>query len=288
MVFLNMMVVAHDQYAAAFFSKGLAVNDLVKKYDNTQETGKIKILIVPGHEPAYGGTEYNGLVERDLNVQLADELGKKLKANQNFEVIFARDKKNWNPLIRNFVADNFTEIKNWRDAQEKEMGDLTAQGLIKSNQDLSHNSVPGTSAIMLYGINKWAGDNKVDITIHVHFNDNPKVNGKPKYEGFAIYVPEAQYSNSSSSVVLAQDLMAGLKQVSKVSNFKKEAGGVVEDQDLIAIGRFNTADSLAALIEYKYIYEKVLQAKSSRDSFITAAASSTASAIVNFFTSRSI
>jgi N-acetylmuramoyl-L-alanine amidase len=282
----KLMVTGYEQYATAFFSKGLTVNDLVLKYNNPGQKGKIRILIVPGHEPNYGGAEYGALLERDLNLQLADKLTAQLVMNQKFKVIQARDVKGWNPIIRNYVVDNLTEIKNWRDSQQTEMDNLVASGRLSLNQTISHNSVSAGTALMLYGINKWANDNDIDITLQIHFNDNPKLQGKPKYEGFAIYVPESQYSNSSSSVALAQDLLAGLKKKFKVSTFSKESAGIVEDQELIAVGSFNTADSLVALIEYEYIYEPILGDKTTRDSFIAEAASSTAIALETFFESR--
>ena len=63
---------------------------------------------------------------------------------------------------------------------------------------------------------------------------------------------------------------------------------MIEDQELIAIGRYNTSDSLSALIEYAYIYEPFMQDKEKRDDFINEAASSTAKAVNNFFESRTM
>src|SRR3989338_2172346 len=48
---------------------------LKAKYNLAKQGGpKIKVLIVPGHDPKDGGAEYKQVKERTLNVALADEL----------------------------------------------------------------------------------------------------------------------------------------------------------------------------------------------------------------------
>ena len=165
---------------------------------------------------------------------------------------------------------------------------LINNGKLNVVTSVGHSTAATEQAIRLYGINKWASENNIDITLHVHFNDNPRYNGLPKYSGFTIYVPEKQYSNSTSSVELAEDLMRGLSTVSSTSTLEQESTGVVPDQDLIAIGRYNTADSLAVLIEYAYIYEQKLSTKSLRKEFYAKMAKVTAEALTNFFESRTV
>jgi N-acetylmuramoyl-L-alanine amidase len=53
---------------------------------------------VPGHEPGYGGAEYGSLKEREMNVELANDLSEFLKNNGHYEVIGARQHK-WNPTL---------------------------------------------------------------------------------------------------------------------------------------------------------------------------------------------
>lgn len=276
-----------SNYSAAFFSMGITVKDLVKRYDSPKSDHKIKILIVPGHEPDFGGAEYKNLKERDLNLTLSEEIKKELEKNKKFEIITSRDNNGWNPKIENYIEDNRDNILYWVNNAKKEMLNLVNNGKVTVvNAKMGHGTAPLNSAILLYGINKWAGENKVDITIHLHFNDNPKYKGKPTYEGFSIYVPEKQYSNGTSSKILAKDLMDEISKIQKVSTMKEESNGIIEDQELIALGSYNTSDSLSILIEYAYIYENFMQSTSTRNSFINTAASSTAKAIENFFESR--
>jgi len=278
---------ASQQIAAAFFSIGIEVKDLVNRYANGKETEKIKILIVAGHEPYFGGAEYGNLKERDLNLQLAEILSKKLALNKKFEVILARDSAGWNSNIEKYIRSNTIEILSWSDKMKAEMRSLVRDGKITMiNPQVGHNTAPTSSRIFLYGINKWASVNKMDIAIHIHFNDNPKYKGKPNYEGFSIYVPEKQYSNSTSSKILAQDMKNEISKIQQISNLPGESTGVIEDQELIALGSFNTSDSLSILIEYAYIYENFMQNSITRDIFIEKGASSTAKALEYFFESR--
>lgn len=285
--YVNQYIQKISKYSAAFFSMGITVKDLVKKYDSPKSNHKIKILIVPGHEPDFGGAEYKNLKERDLNLILSENIKNILEKNKKFEIITSRDNNGWNPKIENYVENNRDNILYWINNAKKEMLNLVNSGKITVvNAKMGHVTAPLNSAILLYGINKWAGENKVDIAIHLHFNDNPKYKGKPNYEGFSIYVPEKQYSNGTSSKILAKDLMDEISKIQKVSTMKEESDGIIEDQELISLGSYNTSDSLSILIEYAYIYEDFMQSTSTRNNFINTAASSTAKAIENFFESR--
>src|SRR5579859_6358236 len=51
---------------------------------------KIRILIVPGHEPNAGGTAYGKIKERDLAVELGKNLQKFLDADGRYETMLSR------------------------------------------------------------------------------------------------------------------------------------------------------------------------------------------------------
>ncbi|NDE68439.1 hypothetical protein EB052_02430, partial [bacterium] len=79
-----------DNTAAAFFAPGITVAQLQQKYEAVPATNhKVRILIVPGHEPNFGGTEYvvKGdtsasyvLREREMNVALTREIATLLQS----------------------------------------------------------------------------------------------------------------------------------------------------------------------------------------------------------------
>ena len=54
-----------------------------------------------------------------------------------------------------------------------------------------HNSASKEASVRLYGITKWANENKIDLMMHIHFNDdaNHSKNIAGKYSGFALYIP---------------------------------------------------------------------------------------------------
>jgi N-acetylmuramoyl-L-alanine amidase len=285
--YISQYVKQINNYSSAFFSIGTSISDLLHKYSDTTKNEKIKILLIPGHEPDFGGTEYKNLIERDLNLILSEKIKIILEKNNRFEIISTRYSNGWNTELQKYINDNNNSIQSWIKTMKDEMIKLINNGdVVKVNAKMGHATIPNNSAIFLYGINKWAGEKKVDIAINIHFNDNPKYKGKPNYEGFVIYVPEKQYSNSSSSKLLAKDLFNEISKIQKPSTMPNENGGIVEDQELIALGRYNTSDSLSVIIEYAYIYETLMQNTTTRNNFLDKAASSTARAVNIFFESR--
>jgi len=285
---LNAYINKYSNSATVFFSTVISTEDLLKKYTSSVEQEKVvKILIVPGHEPDLGGAIYKGLKERDLNLLLSEKVRKILGKNIKFEIIVSRDTNGWNPTLENYVNTNNAEILSWVNDKKKVMNELVETGKISVvKSEMGHMRAPLNSAIFLYGINKWAGENKIDIVMHLHFNDNLKYKGKPTYAGFSIYVPEKQYSNSTSSKDFANFIVPELLKIQKVSTMPEESNGVNEDQELISMGRYNTSNTLSVLIEYAYIYEGFMQKTKTRNAFIDKAAASTARAINNFFESK--
>lgn len=237
----------------------ITIAQLQRKYDAAPRSeGKIRVLIVPGHEPDYGGTEYGNLKEREMVVELADQLAKLLKDNPHYEVIVARDKDAWNPVLERYFADGWNEIVDFFNERKTETLQQLSSGIItKITDGIIHNKAPQNVALRLYGINKWANENKIDIALHVHFNDYPRRNASVpgKYSGFSIYVPEKQYANSATTHAIVDAIFERLAKYNAVTDFPSEGDGIVEEQDLIAIGSNNTLDVPSMLIEYGYIYE---------------------------------
>ena len=155
---------------------------------------------MPGHEPGYGGAEGYGLKERELNVELAQDLITDLNQNGHFDVFTTRDDNNWTPEFANYFKSEWSEIKDWMDAHVSEEKSLQRiGGYVHETPVVAHATAPDDVAQRLYGINKWVDENNIDIVVHIHFNDYPGHGSAPgKYLGFAIYVPEKQYDNSTT------------------------------------------------------------------------------------------
>ncbi len=256
-----------SQSAAVFFVDNVEPEELVSKYAEASENkngDKIRIFIMPGHEPDFGGTEYRKVKERELNVIIAENLAEFFKRDSEYEVVVGRNDNAWLPELETYFNENMDEIKKWREAQIGAMKDLVDEGEFEIHSDpVPHQKAPDNVALRLYGINKWVGENDFDIAIHLHINDygGRKRNGPGQFTGYTIYVPESQYSNSEAAKEIAQSVRGRLSTLIGVSDAKREREGIVESQNLVALGRYNTADVPSILIEYGYIYEPQFQDK---------------------------
>ncbi len=219
---------------------------------------KIRILIVPGHEPDSGGAEFGNIKERDLVVELGQDLERLLKADNDYQVFITRNTQAWNPIFTDYFKNNWNDIVAWKKAARKEMSRLISAGTTTIPAPaVRHNNIPADIAIRLYGINKWANENNIDLVIHVHINDywGYPANVPGKYSGFVIYLPAQQYSNSTTTKAVAEAVFNRLVKYNPVSDLRQESTGLVSDSELIAVGTNNTSDAANMLIEYDYIYE---------------------------------
>ncbi len=260
-----------DGFSSVILSHNFKTIAQVKsRYDavvrNSSEV-PVRILLVAGHEPTFGGTEYRKLKERDLTVELSENLKKLLEKNPHYQVFVTRTASGWTETFSKYFAGLDT-IAEWRKASVEHFSQLVTLGNIPvTHATVKHNKAPGNVALRLYGINKWANENDIDVVLHLHFNDNPRANtSKPgKYSGVSVYVPATQYGNSTITRAVGEDILNRLKSYATVSNLPVEASGIIDEPDLIAIGAYNTADAASLLIEYGYIYEAQFQNKETRD-----------------------
>ncbi len=271
---------------ALSFSAFIFISQTTKFLPSTSH--KIKILIVPGHEPNAGGAdEFKKIKERDLNLQLSEILKKDLSANPSLEVILARDKNGWNKDLENYVETSSTTIMNWvADMKDKMFAKVDAGEMKLINPGMKHNEATSSAVLYLYGTNKWIAENNIDLVLHVHFNSNPKINGKPIFSGYCMYVPEKQYSNSTSSKIFANYLNEEISKIEKPSTMLQEKNIIIPDQELIATGNYDTLKIPSVAIEYAYIYEPMMLSSTTRNIFIEKSASSTATAVENYISNE--
>ena len=238
------------------FSKGATSAELRTKY----QKGKIRILIAAGHEPGYGGAVYQGVYEREIVVEMAEELNRLLGNNPKYEIVVTRSNDAWNSGLKRHFDRNGRAIEKFVTAQKKATERLERRGKIKEKSDanqVQHAAAPSDVALRLYGINKWANDNKIDLVVNLHVNDAPDhgPDEPSRYTGFAVYVPDAIYGNHQTAKELGRDIADRLSALSDVSTLPGESAGVVESRDLIAVGAFGTLNVPSVLIEYGYITE---------------------------------
>lgn len=272
--------------ASTFFVDSVTEKSLKKIYAKAKDGGrKVRILVVPGHDKRFGGTQFQGLKEIELNLELGEELFELLSQESLFDVYISQTKNGYTEEFLSYFENQKEEVAAFVSKQKGLMQKYLTTGKIHSTVNVVHNDAPNDVALRLYGINKWANENGIDIVIHVHFNDYPgrRVSVPGKYSGFSIYVPEEQYSNARGSKPPAEHVHNRLATFYAESNLPIEDEGVVEDQELIALGSNNSLDSAAMLIEYGYIYEPAFTDPNLRSVVLSDLALQTYLGVLDFF-----
>ncbi|MBI5742636.1 MAG: N-acetylmuramoyl-L-alanine amidase [Candidatus Niyogibacteria bacterium] len=258
--------------------------DLQAKHRN----GTLKILIVPGHDNQDYGTEFRDIREADLNLLLAKHLQEFLGRDRQIETVVARDPTTgeYDPTFAKYFTEQSDLITAFiTKANELMRSALRSGEMTQKTDGVPHNNAQSRVVKKLYGINKWANENGVDIVLHIHFNDygGRRYNNSGEYEGFTIYIPEGQFSGSRASKSVAVAVFYKLSKNFGISTLRGEDRGVVEDQKLIAVGANGSLDAAALLIEYGYIYEPQFVRKGIRDSMMRELAYQTYLGVEDYF-----
>lgn len=247
----------------------------------------VKILIVPGHDKEIWGAQYGNIKEADMNLALATQIYNLLKKDKRFDVYITRDQNGYTKEFADYFSNKKAEIISFKNNAKKDTQIKIDNGTFLNKSGVVHNTVNQETAIELYGINKWANENKMEAMIGVHFNDYPRSNKWVigKYNGFAIYMPDKQMVNASQSSKLAKSIFSQLSKKYTPSNYKKENGGLVSDEKLIALGASGTLNKEvnSVLIEYGYIYQKIFRDSITRYQAYKDMAILTTNGITNFF-----
>ncbi len=282
LVILGTTAVYHrGSLLALFFPESVSVGELKTKY----QTQRLRVLVVPGHDEDYSGTEFRGIKESDLTLKLGTELFKLFNADPKFEAFITRDEKGYLPEFANYFSQNRSNIVSFRERLKNTMNTLFEAGLVERRSIVDHNFAPEEVSVRLFGINKWANEKLIDLVVHVHFNDYPghRADVPGMYSGFAEYVPESQLPNAHASRAIAQSVFNELKNTMAVSNYPPESAGVVDEQALIAIGSNASLNATVFLTEYGYISDTQLRSEIMRDALFPEMAQQTYAGVKKFF-----
>ncbi len=255
------------QAASVFFSDSSTSDTLHKAYrDAERGRGSFDLLIVPGHDDQFSGTSFGGLREADLTLMAAKKLAEEFGRDKNIRVRLARTDAGYDADLVQYFTGKRDEVLEYRTRQMMQMSEHVESGRVRIVDGASHAFATSEAGFRLYGINKWANEQGYDLVIHIHFNDVPRPDtSRPGWPtGFALYVPESQYSNAKGSMAVARAIKERLAQAYRVSTLPQESSSPVEDQELIAVGSNNSLDASSVLIEYSYIYEPLVQDASVR------------------------
>src|SRR3989344_2844847 len=272
--------------AGVFFTDSITEGELKEAYAKAvREEGKVKVLIVPGHDDDSWGTSYNGIREADLTMRVGEALAAQFTKNSVYEAVVLRGRNGYLPAFDAYFTEHKETVRAEVVAKKKIMKDLLAAGSVERTEGVGHNKAALDVALRLYAINKWANENGIHLVLHLHFNDfgGRTARNMDKYGGFSLYIPDTQYSNAKASHAVADSLFAEFSPIFKKSNLPKENEGIVPDQSLIAVGAYNTLDAASVLIEYSYIYEAPLRTVAGRKEAIHGFAEATFRGVEQFF-----
>lgn len=272
--------------ASVFFTESSTPEALKAKYSVAAGGGeKVRVLIVPGHDDESWGTEFREVREADMTVLLGEELTRSLSANPLYQPILVRAQTGYAPGFTEYIEKERDAIRAFINGKKKIMRDLIWAGSAHTREGVMHGVATSEVAERLYAINRWANEYKIDIVLHIHFNDYPgRRNGRPgRYSGFSFYVPDPQFSNARASRAVAKSLFEQFSKFHSESNLPIENSGIVEDQELIAVGAYNTLDPASVLIEYGYIYEQRFLDAEVREAAIKELAFQTVQGLNRFF-----
>ena len=260
-----------------------------EKLQANYKTSKLKILVVPGHDNEFSGAEFRGVREADLTLEVAKHLVDRFKKDPRFEVFTTRDfgSGDYTSEFSSFFIARAADISAFRNDLKNTMRKFVAEGVVRRNVAIERDNALDGISFRLYGINKWANDREIDIVLHLHFNDYPvrRRSEAGKYSGFTIYTPEKQFGNAGASKDLSRALFDQLATFFAPSDLPLEEGGIIEDQELIALGSNASLKGAAALIEYGYIYEPQFRSLETRDAMMAELAYQTYRGLKNYFSS---
>lgn len=283
-LFFTGALVIHDNkfLAALIFPESITPEELKEKYQNKN----FKILIVPGHDnESKSGSQFEGIREKNLNLELASELFELFNADSHFEVFLTRDESGYRNEFSRYFSEDRSQIVSFRDQLLKAMNDFFKKELVEKRIPIEHNFASEEDSVKLYGINRWANEKEIDLVIHVHFNDDPTSswNQLGQFTGFSIYIPESQLPNGRASKEISKKVFSELAKILSPSDHPQERIGIIEEQELIAIGSNASLNSAALLIEYGYIYESQFRNEKMRNYLFPEMAHQTYAGIKKFF-----
>lgn len=284
--FISLGISMKNMLASTFFVDSITESDLLARYEKARKRGRpVKIIIVAGHDDKSPGAVYRDRREADMNVKLAEALAGFLSKDKEFETVLTRLKDGYNPIFWDFRERNKNTLYDFISSKKLDMRQLMEAGSVHDSPGVKHNKAPEEFITTLYSVNRWANESAADIVIHIHFNDAAGRRREVPWDhsGFSIYIPEKQYSNAKASRALAKSIFGRLSRFYPASDLPIEDAGLVESQDLIAVGAYNTLDSAGMLIEYGYIYEPQFETSEVRAKTITELAWQTYLGLHDFF-----
>src|SRR3989338_6688405 len=91
---------------------------------------KLRILVVPGHDNEFIGTQYKGVKEANMTLPLGKELARLLSEEDKFEVILSRDDNGYMPELAYYFREQKEQILDFVASKKQIMNDLETAGKV--------------------------------------------------------------------------------------------------------------------------------------------------------------
>ncbi len=265
------------------YSETVTAQDLTDRY----ATGKLSILIVPGHDNTDPGSAFGKVRETDVNLAMTKYLLERFTNDSHMHASSTRDTETgaYSQELQTFMREESQDIDSWIKSLRALSQYYYQSGLLDKRILVHHNSANTRVSRILYGINRFANEYDIDIVLHVHFNDYSRrfARNAGSYSGFSIYVPDEQLPNGRASHSLAESIRARLSKRFPISNLPGESDGITPDQELIAVGSNGSREKVSLLIEYGYIYESQFKTPEVREKILREMAYQTYLGVIDFF-----
>ena len=95
------------QSASVFFiesSKPEVMKQTLALANTNPNIRKLRILLVPGHDNEFWGTQFKSLKEATITLELGKQLARLLILDGEFEVMVSRDESGYNPLLASYFS----------------------------------------------------------------------------------------------------------------------------------------------------------------------------------------
>ena len=241
------------------YAQELEKASIQDRYKNGE---KIHILVVPGHDNQFPGAKYKTNYEEDMNLALAEQVADYLRKDLQIEVVVTRNVNGYMSSLYEYFQTQTLKINDFIKSHSLAMKKEIKAGSIIVPKQVPHATASKVPMYRLYALNKWANENKYDLIIHVHFDDEGDrvrdVAGK--FSGYSVYVPDSNLLQADISksfgLAIAKRLNRDFNRSTQpYEHAHADSNGIIPDMKLIAMGANKTTAIPRVLIEYAYIYE---------------------------------
>lgn len=173
-----------------------------KKYNIKPKSGKVRILIDPGHNAVTKGSMGWLGYEYYMTLRLAKQLTAILDEDNRFEYFLSREGDYYSRPIKEYMTNNYGKL-------------LGIYGA-KAENTYRDTNMARYQILELYAIRNYAIENNFDLLLSLHFDYMPYMSRRAKTEGFHVIV--SPYNGEfNASMQVARKISKRMQESYKIS-----------------------------------------------------------------------